>query len=165
MSSRITCNWFRTEFRPKRKYLFRSWIYSYRSDSIIPHSPQGKQHSVIRWIHRTRFKVRPNTPINPAATPVMLPDGTRQTQSIDPAWTGVVVIEAEGTNEGLADLQYRIGNILTLFPAKKVTGGSELQQSAPTRSPPPGRTPFRLLRGQSRPGEVWLRCVMPKERL
>lgn len=51
----------------------------------------------MRWTHRTRFQVTRGTPI---------PDTNL---SVDAGWEGVLVLEAEGTNEGLADLQLRCG--------------------------------------------------------
>ena len=59
--------------------------------------PQGGRHVVVRWTHRSRFHVVRNTPI---------PDTNLV---VDSAWEGSIVIECEGTNEGLADLQVRAG--------------------------------------------------------
>lgn len=59
--------------------------------------PQGGRHTVMRWTHRTRLQVIRNTPI---------PDTNLL---VDAGWEGFIVIEAEGTNEGLADLQLRCG--------------------------------------------------------
>jgi hypothetical protein len=66
---------------------------------------------------------------------------------IDPGWYGAVV-EAEGTNEGLADLQERCAST-GIFPprAKNVLCN------------PASLTPC------SRPGEIWLRTVGDNERL
>ena len=64
-------------------------------------SPQGGRHTVVRWIHRSRFRIRPNPFTN---APIPIP-GTLLT--IDPGWYGHVIVETEGTNEGLADLQER----------------------------------------------------------
>ena len=61
------------------------------------YSPQGGRHVVVRWTHRSKFYVVRNTPI---------PDTTLV---VDSAWEGSIVIECEGTNEGLADLQVRAG--------------------------------------------------------
>lgn len=73
---------------------------------------------------------------------------------VDPGWYGTVVVEAEGTNEGLADLQARCGP--GVFPpraGKAVgVGGESLRV-------------FRVLRERSRPGEIWIRAVRDKERL
>ena len=51
----------------------------------------------MRWTHRTRFQVVRGTPI------------LDTNRVVDPGWEGALVIEAEGTNEGLADLQLRCG--------------------------------------------------------
>jgi hypothetical protein len=52
---------------------------------------------VMRWTHRTRFLVTRGTPV---------PDTNL---FVDAGWEGTIVLEAEGTNEGLADLQLRCG--------------------------------------------------------
>lgn len=99
---------------------------------------------------------------------------------VDPGWYGTVVVETEGTNESLADLQGRCGP--GAFPPRPrpVNGYKE---SASDRE---GRLVFRVLREKrwvlnffclrwilmvalffyhSRPGEIWIRAVSPKERL
>ncbi|KAG9042171.1 hypothetical protein FS837_011191 [Tulasnella sp. UAMH 9824] len=128
-------------------------------DRVQTETPQGGHHSVVRWVHRARFRIRPGAPVSYDAPPIVGPDGQSYIRLIDAGWHGIVVIDAEGTNEGLADLQGRIGNAVTLFPTKTLTGG---------RVPPAvsgGKSVFRLLRDKSRPGEIWLRCVREKERL
>lgn len=93
-------------------------------------------------------------------------------QFADPGWFGTVVIEAEGTNEGLADLQGRVGNAVKLFAIKSLTGqrvSSESMRTYGAMAQQPsgagGKSAFRLLRAQSRPGEIWLRCIRDKERI
>ncbi|KAG8734849.1 hypothetical protein FRC11_003620, partial [Ceratobasidium sp. 423] len=115
-------------------------------DRVQTETPQGGRHTVVRWVHRSRFHTRPGLPIPGASPPA----------AVDRMWDGYIVVEVEGTNEGLADLQARVGNGVRLFPAK--TAGMEL-------SPPTGKSPFRLLRSSSRPGEIWIRAVREKERL
>ncbi|KAJ1305285.1 hypothetical protein OPQ81_000310 [Rhizoctonia solani] len=115
-------------------------------DRVQTETPQGGRHTVVRWVHRSRFHTRPGLPIPGASPPAV----------VDRMWDGYIVVEVEGTNEGLADLQARVGNSVRLFPAK--TAGMEL-------SPPTGKSPFRLLRSSSRPGEIWIRAVREKERL
>lgn len=61
--------------------------------------------------------------VNPSAPPVTGPDGTAFVRLVDPGWHGTIVIESEGTNEGLADLQARVGGAIPLFPMKTLTGG------------------------------------------
>lgn len=56
---------------------------------------------VVRWIHRSKFRIRPNSYTN---APIAIPDTSL---AVDPGWYGNVIIEIEGTNEGLADLQQR----------------------------------------------------------
>ncbi|KAI5122864.1 hypothetical protein M0805_003157 [Coniferiporia weirii] len=118
-------------------------------DRIKTETPQGGHHTVVRWIHRSRFSIRPGAYRH---IPIAIP-GT--SLSVDPGWYGSVIVETEGTNEGLADLQDRCK---TGFPPRAVTG-AEL-----TKSKPHSRA-FRLLRERSRPGEIWLRVVREKERL
>ena len=77
---------------------------------------------------------------------------------IDVAWEGTVFIEAEGTNEGLEDLQARCGNVVQLLTSKP---GVVIRQLPSAK----GKTVFRMIRGNSRPGELWLRCVSEKERV
>ncbi|CAE6495638.1 unnamed protein product [Rhizoctonia solani] len=115
-------------------------------DRVQTETPQGGRHTVVRWVHRSRFHTRPGLPLPGASPPAV----------VDRMWDGYIVVEVEGTNEGLADLQARVGNTVRLFPAK--TAGMEL-------SPPTGKSPFRLLRSSSRPGEIWIRAVREKERL
>ncbi|CAE6487904.1 unnamed protein product [Rhizoctonia solani] len=115
-------------------------------DRVQTETPQGGRHTVVRWVHRSRFHTRPGMPIPSASPPAV----------VDRMWEGYIVVEVEGTNEGLADLQARVGTAVRLFPAK--TAGMEF-------GPPTGKSPFRLLRSMSRPGEIWIRAVREKERL
>jgi hypothetical protein len=78
---------------------------------------------------------------------------------VDPGWHGTIVVEAEGTNEGLADLQERCGN--GVFPPR----ARAVIRNPGGLKPRDGRKVFRLLREKSRPGEIWLRAVGEKERL
>ncbi|KAL5536303.1 hypothetical protein ACEPAF_124 [Sanghuangporus sanghuang] len=120
-------------------------------DRIKTETPQGGHHTVVRWIHRSRFRIRPN-PYTNAPTPI---SGT--SLSVDPGWYGTVIIEFEGTNEGLADLQQRCKSG---FPPRAV--GRENDAAANVKA---ASKVFRLLRERSRPGEIWLRAVREKERL
>ncbi|KAG8791372.1 hypothetical protein FRC16_000437 [Serendipita sp. 398] len=104
-------------------------------------TPQGGRHAVMRWLHRSSFVVTKGIPI---------PDTTF---SVDAGWEGRVVIEVEGTNEGLADLQLRCGP--EWF---KPQPGVQPKQGDGGRA-------FRLVRERSRPGEIWLRAVRMKERV
>ncbi|KAI0300551.1 hypothetical protein B0F90DRAFT_1810405 [Multifurca ochricompacta] len=83
---------------------------------------------------------------------IMLPN--RERRVVDSGWRGTVVVEAEGTNEGLADLRARCRGVF--------------QPRAGDVAPPPGereRMVWRVLRERSRPGEIWIRAVSFKERL
>ncbi|QRV78400.1 mucin 2, oligomeric mucus/gel-forming [Ceratobasidium sp. AG-Ba] len=118
-------------------------------DRVQTETPQGGRHTVVRWVHRSRFHPRPGTHI----------PNTNPPSVVDQMWEGVIVVEVEGTNEGLADLQARCGPEVRLFPAK--TAGMSMDRVGKGL----GKTPFRLLRANSRPGEIWIRAVREKERL
>jgi hypothetical protein len=114
---------------------------------------------VVRWVHRSTFTIRPRThPSAPnAPQKIRIPDTDLY---VDAGWYGAVVVEAEGTNEGLADLQQRCGPgaFHALVGARKAAGtpgtrGGEMKRV------------FRVLREKSRPGEIWIRTVTEKERL
>lgn len=80
---------------------------------------------------------------------------------VDPGWCGAVVVEAEGTNEGLADLQERVGR--DAFHALAGTGPP--RQHAQAQRVDGIRRVYKVLREKSRPGEIWIRAVHEKERL
>ncbi|KAI0254555.1 hypothetical protein BJV78DRAFT_1185167 [Lactifluus subvellereus] len=118
-------------------------------DRVRTETPQGAYHTVVRWVHRSSFTIR--SPPGGAPT-IILPN--RERRIVDPGWRGIVVVEAEGTNEGLADLQARCRGVF--------------QPRAGDVAPPPGereRMVWRVLRERSRPGEIWIRAVNFKERL
>jgi len=96
LKSQLTYNSFK--IKPSRKS--KSTILSLPSDTYIFSSAQGAQHSILRWTHRTRFQILPGTIIPNTDGPAI----------VDPKWVGTVVVEAEGTNEGLADLLGRCGD-------------------------------------------------------
>ena len=86
---------------------------------LVLYSPQGAYHNVVRWVHRSSFVIRPG-PARFASSPQ---GGNNKTQMlisrvpipdtdhlfVDSGWHGTVVVETEGTNEALADLQERCG--------------------------------------------------------
>ena len=81
------------------------------------YSPQGAYHNVVRWVHRSSFVIRPGparfTSQQGGKTQILIsripiPD-TDNNLFIDSGWHGTVVVETEGTNEALADLQERCG--------------------------------------------------------
>ncbi|KAF7972400.1 hypothetical protein HWV62_18050 [Athelia sp. TMB] len=135
-------------------------------DRMRTETPQGSHHNVVRWVHRSSFDIRPppapvasrygpnRTRIPPPRIPIPSTD-----LFVDPGWYGTVVVEAEGTNEGLADLQERCGT--GIFPKRP----REVIRNPGNLKPRDGRKVFRLLREKSRPGEIWLRTVTEKERL
>ncbi|KAI6040726.1 hypothetical protein EDC04DRAFT_2566574 [Pisolithus marmoratus] len=133
-------------------------------------TPHGALHDVVLWVHRSTFKIHP-----PATTehprvhshlrenfPHLIPRSERRAipnvpgSFIDPNWYGTVVVEVEGTQEGLADLQDRCGP--GVFPprAEAITG---IVKGVGRRRI------WRVIREKSRPGEIWLRVVREKERV
>ena len=75
---------------------------------------------VVRWVHRSSFTISPPAPNKPVRIPPMPnvgPGPSHGSWLVDPGWYGRVVVEAEGTNEGLADLQARCGRA---FPPRAV---------------------------------------------
>lgn len=80
--------------------------------------PQGAYHNVVRWVHRSSFVIRPPARVmqrgpsvngrgQPHTPRIAIPD--TDNLFIDPGWYGTIVVETEGTNEALADLQERCG--------------------------------------------------------
>ena len=83
--------------------------------------PQGSFHTVIRWVHRSAFEIRSQ---HRAAPMLVLP--TKERLPIDAGWNGKIVVEAEGTNEGLADLQVRCWGA---FPPRTGAGAELVKKS------------------------------------
>ncbi|GLB40878.1 hypothetical protein LshimejAT787_0900930 [Lyophyllum shimeji] len=133
-------------------------------DRVRTETPQGAYHNVVRWVHRSSFVIRPpgkgvRSPSHygqTAPSRIPLPDSN---MFVDPGWYGTIVVETEGTNESLADLQDRCGP--GAFPPRP-SGVNGPNTSAISRE---GKLVFRILREKSRPGEIWIRTVSPKERL
>ncbi|KAG6826768.1 hypothetical protein H0H92_014523 [Tricholoma furcatifolium] len=133
-------------------------------DRVRTETPQGAYHNVVRWVHRSSFVIRPpgrgamrqnHPPVAHAGPPrVPIPETNL---FVDPGWYGTIVVETEGTNESLADLQARCGP--GAFPPRPapVNGFKATDRD--------NKLVFRILREKSRPGEIWIRAVSPKERL
>ncbi|GJJ07489.1 hypothetical protein Clacol_001691 [Clathrus columnatus] len=103
-------------------------------DKAVTTTPEGTQHSVLRWTHRSRFQVVPGT---------LIPDSDELV--VDPKWVGTVVVEAEGTNEGLGDFLGRCGEHVAAKAATATGGLSNTMGKGDA-----GRA-FRLIRSKSRP--------------
>ncbi|KAH9846391.1 hypothetical protein C2E23DRAFT_744178 [Lenzites betulinus] len=134
-------------------------------DRAKTETPQGGHHMVVRWVHRSSFTIRPTTADGKRVRLAVPRDigpgpGPGGAWHIDPGWRGTVVVEAEGTNEGLADLQARCGGA---FPPR-ASGGAGMSPERAARKEAQ-RSVFRILREKSRPGEIWIRTVTEKERL
>jgi len=82
---------------------------------------------------------------------------------IDQAWEGTVFVEAEGTIEGLEELQERIGPDVQITQLGKQPPPQQEQRRKGRKTV--GKTVFRMIRAQSRPGELWLRCAREKEKV
>ncbi|KAI0635073.1 hypothetical protein C8Q77DRAFT_1054656 [Trametes polyzona] len=132
-------------------------------DRMKTETPQGGHHMVVRWVHRSSFTIRPSSSGKPIRLVVPRDVGPGPGPGgawfIDPGWFGTVVVEAEGTNEGLADLQARCRGV---FPLRAT--GAPLSPERAARAEAQ-RSVFRILREKSRPGEIWIRTVTEKERL
>ncbi|OCH89451.1 hypothetical protein OBBRIDRAFT_732587 [Obba rivulosa] len=132
-------------------------------DRVRTDTPQGSQHTVVRWINRSSFTIRP--PPGSTSIKIPFPNSTGPGPSpngswlVDPGWHGTVVVEAEGTNEGVADLQARCRGA---FPPRALGASADPGRDAAREE---RRTVFRILREKSRPGEIWIRTVREKERL
>lgn len=121
-------------------------------ERVAMDTPQGGRHTVLRWTHRSYFRIpaqyRSLTHLN-----IPIPKVKGVYAHAD--WAGSVVVEAEGTNEGLAELQARCGTAFPQFrkPAAPIIAGKEISRV------------FRLLRDRSKPGEIWIRLVREKDRV
>lgn len=159
---------------------------------------------MVRWVHRSSFVIRPpsrhssvrQTPppssnghhhaanANPKVPAIgRIPIPGTDNLYVDPGWYGTIVVETEGTNESLADLQDRCGP--GAFPPR-VRGA----HAPVTQAQVENRKVFRIMREKrcvgfftlsyggvfpvifligcffySRPGEIWIKCVSVKERL
>lgn len=129
-------------------------------DRVRTETPQGNVHNVVRWVHRSSFVIRPPpvhgrqiTKGQPSPPRLPIPDSNL---FVDPSWYGTVVVETEGTNECLADLQDRCGP--GAFPPRAMPVMVHPRDKD-------SKLVFRILREKSRPGEIWIRTVSPKERL
>ena len=83
-------------------------LFAFLSDhfaDVHSFSPQGTYHNVVRWVHRSTFVLRPHSRSHSSRIPIPESNGL----FVDPGWYGTVVVETEGTNEALADLQDRCG--------------------------------------------------------
>ncbi|KAH7907445.1 hypothetical protein BJ138DRAFT_1014489 [Hygrophoropsis aurantiaca] len=133
-------------------------------DRARAETPHGTLHNVVRWVHRSSFTIRPpsqlpHSHIHTRSHALRLPIPNVEGFFIDPGWYGTVIIEAEGTNEGLADLQERCGP--GAFPPRAEAVSSKLRNAKEKAN----QRVFRILREKSRPGEIWIRTVREKERV
>ncbi|EJU01780.1 hypothetical protein DACRYDRAFT_79392 [Dacryopinax primogenitus] len=97
-------------------------------DRVQSETPQGGYHTIVGYSHRSVARLLRGTPI------------PESKEVVDAGWDGRIIVETEGTNEGLADLQLRCSSRGT-------------------------KSVYRILREKSRPGEVWIRCVRAKEKI
>ncbi|RXW18224.1 hypothetical protein EST38_g7633 [Candolleomyces aberdarensis] len=136
-------------------------------DRVKTETPQGAYHNVVRWVHRSSFVIRPPARVmqrgpsingrgQPHTPRIAIPD--TDNLFIDSGWYGTIVVETEGTNEALADLQERCGP--RAFPPRP-RPSNPAQQKAQQEV----KKVFRILREKSRPGEIWIKAVGIKERI
>ncbi|KAH0828741.1 hypothetical protein J3R83DRAFT_3164 [Lanmaoa asiatica] len=133
-------------------------------DRARTETPHNALHDVVRWVHRSTFTIRPPVPPSQGQThsrsrAIRVPIPNADGFYIDPGWYGTVVIESEGTNEGLTDLQARCGP--GVFPPRAETLATKMRNEKEKEN----RRVWRVLREKSRPGELWLRAVHVRERL
>ncbi|KAF9265476.1 hypothetical protein L218DRAFT_898215 [Marasmius fiardii PR-910] len=140
-------------------------------DRVRTETPQGAYHNVVRWVHRSSFVIRP-----PAggsshshgkrsasrSRPNRIPIPESNHLFVDPGWYGTIVVETEGTNESLADLQERCGP--GAFPPR-ATGGASASTPSGKEREKDSKLVYRIIRERSRPGEIWIRAASAKERL
>jgi hypothetical protein len=101
---------------------------------LCVYSPQGAYHNVMRWVHRSSFQLRPVKGQLPGVVN-RIPIPNTDSLFVDPGWYGTIVVETEGTNEALADLQDRCG--LGAFPPRSRSS---------TQAQIENRKVFRILR-------------------
>ncbi|KAI9573044.1 hypothetical protein HD554DRAFT_2202374 [Boletus coccyginus] len=133
-------------------------------DRARTETPHGALHDVVRWVHRSAFSIRPSVPppqgqVHSRSRAVRIPIPKVDGFYIDPGWYGTVVLESEGTHEGLADLQARCGP--GVFPPRAEAFATKIRNQKEKEN----RRMWRILREKSRPGEIWLRAVHLKERM
>ncbi|PPQ84149.1 hypothetical protein CVT24_002211 [Panaeolus cyanescens] len=134
------------------------------NDRVRTETPQGAIHNVVRWVHRSSFTIRPprgpqrynNTGRPTTSSRIAIPD--TDNLFVDPGWYGTIVVETEGTNEALADLQDRCGP--GAFPPR-----ARAPHQQPNQTQLENRKVWRIMREKSRPGEIWIKAVSMKERL
>jgi hypothetical protein len=133
----------------RRRKLYPHTLMKFCLNLTLSHhpSPQGSHRKIVRWVHRSSFIIRPppapiaarygpnRTRIPPARIAIPQTD-----LYVDPGWYGTVVVEAEGTNEGLADLQERCGT--GIFPPRP----KNVIRNPGNLKPRDGRKVFRLMR-------------------
>ncbi|KAF5339725.1 hypothetical protein D9611_009086 [Ephemerocybe angulata] len=139
-------------------------------DRVKTETPQGAYHNVVRWVHRSSFVIRPPARVMQRGPSVngrfagqqphtpRIPIPETENLFIDAGWYGTIVVETEGTNEALADLQDRCGP--RAFPPRpRPMSPAQLKAQSEIRKV------FRILREKSRPGEIWIKAVGVKERI
>lgn len=136
-------------------------------DRVRTETPQGNIHNVVRWVHRSSFVLKPptsrphgssvNGKQNSSSWKIQLP-GAPSGTFVDSGWYGTIVVETEGTNEHLGELQERCGK--GVFPPKLTPMG----QPRLVKNPDALKV-WRILREKSRPGEIWIRMVCENERI
>jgi len=126
--------------------------------TLLYHRPQGAYHNVVRWVHRSSFSIRPPSRQPSVRTPSLssmrghvnaslpkvpkigkIPIPGTDDLYVHPGWYGTIVVETEGTNESLADLQDRCGP--GIFPPR-VRGAHATVAQAQVEN----RKVFRIMR-------------------
>lgn len=109
-------------------------------DSYLLFSSQGAYHNVMRWVHRSSFQLRPpriqQSIFYSSKGNNRIPIPGTDNLFVDPGWYGTIVVETEGTNEALADLQDRCGP--DVFPSQR--------RVKPTQAQLDNKKVYRILR-------------------
>lgn len=141
-------------------------------DQVESVSAAGARYRIAKWLYRSVAHVQAGQIVSDVGL-----------QCCDENWAGKIVFETEGTSEHAKDFLARCAGP-TATPQVKakllamVLGNAGANQTAsgmsvlknPAVQDPQGRriqahTPFAVLRERSRPGLIWLRPVMERERL
>jgi hypothetical protein len=90
----------------------------------------------MHWVNRSSFQLRPVRGQQPGVVN-RIPIPNVDNLFVDPGWYGTIIVETEGTNEALADLQDRCGP--GVFPRSRKSVKPEQAQIE-------NRKVFRILR-------------------
>lgn len=141
-------------------------------DQVETISPAGARYRIAKWLYRSVASVQTGQIISDVGL-----------QCCDENWAGKIVFETEGTSEHAKDFLARCAGPTATPQAKakllamvlgnagpgQMAGGMNVLKNPATQDQHGRRmqaqTPFAVLRERSRPGLIWLRPVMERERI